>query len=317
MLKPIVSLLCGTSLALTGCAGFPELPNEPQVSITDILTNVECEIAQALEANFQKHAFLNQWTAKVNLALNTDTKGGATGDITFKFPLAGSIVDVALAGAPGNKHNASGNFDYYFHLKDLKKCNDYDVATRRYTDETKRQVTSVLTGRTGVGDWMIRVAEGVMEVGSCPASIYFEIVFKIGLTTDGTLELTKVEVPRERQFTAGLAPTATRETGHKLTVTFGPAKREEPEILEDAYDRLLDRLKMGGFPADDDHLMCTIDPELIEAAPQKRGPGGQRSGQAAGAAGPGRAPVSEATQENLDSKAVEFRLQNLDNLEEE
>jgi hypothetical protein len=314
------SVMLVVPMLVSGCVAFPELPPERRVDVADVLTNIECEIQNELDENFEDYPFLVQWAAAVDMTLLTKNNSGGTIRSDLVVPLVPEVFQLDVDFSPDHQRFSSGNLDYSFYLKDLPagKCDGYDVETRTFTNP-RRRAAPVLTGRTGVGDWITRVVSGVRATGSCPTNIVFNTHFQITYSGNGAPSISGVEAG-DATVGGGFTFGPRTEQNHALIVTLGPiSPNEKREIVDDAFDRIQERFSALGNPGPvpTECLELPKEASVVRSAPPK-----SRSRQAPRrlptvsepvqrAPSGTREPVGEATQRKLDAEQTESLIQEL------
>lgn len=268
-MRSVVSVMCGATMALSGCVAFPELPHGARVDVVDIIDNIECEIQDAIFRELPRHYWLLGWAATFTLHLQTKNEPKGSGEVSLSVPLMPETLGLSLSLGPEKIYHSKGGFTYKTPLTDIatKIC----PPLRGNGAETK----SVLTGRTGAGDWLVRVANDATVAGVCPESIDFYLDFKIILSGDGNPKITGIEVgDGTLGINTKLEGKSTKE--HKISLTAVPVSdsnnKEEQEkvdaIFATAEEIVRDRL---GVRIDKDEVRdCVpLGPEFVLS---RRGP---------------------------------------------
>ena len=111
-----VLLACGCSEVPPLSHATNNLPFGPEISIHDVVVRVKCELADALDRKMQqpKFAWLQSWTVKADLTLQTNETGGLTPSVSYIDPLrnayflGGGPSSVSFpGGVPGNSVGAT------------------------------------------------------------------------------------------------------------------------------------------------------------------------------------------------------------------
>lgn len=175
-MRAILTPLLASAFALSGCVAFPELPEGKVVSIFDVIENVECDIKNALLHNVADHYWLFGWAATINLNIETYNTSAGSGEAIISVPLSANTLGLTLSAGPTKEYNSVGTLGYSAYLT--------DIATRQ-CDGKPSKTKSVLTGRTGAGDWLVRVAKDAAQANICPDKIDFGLEFIISISGDG------------------------------------------------------------------------------------------------------------------------------------
>jgi hypothetical protein len=242
-MRSVLSLIGAASLALSGCVVFPELPGGARVDIVDIVDNIECEIQAAIFRDLPRHYWLLGWAATFTLHLQTKTEPEGSGEVTISIPLMPETFGLSLSVGPETYYHSKGGFTYKTPLTDIatKTC----PPLRRDDEPTK----SVLTGRTGAGDWLVRVANDSTFSGICPQSMDFYLDFRIIVSGDGNPKITGIEVGDGKLgVDTKLQGKKTKE--HKISLTAVPIsdsnnkdeQKKVDAIFATAEDIVRDRL---------------------------------------------------------------------------
>jgi hypothetical protein len=109
--------------------------------------------------------------------------------------------------------------------------------------------------------------------------------------------------------------------GHKLTVNLAPVPQsEKKEIVEDGYDKIVERLLARGVGTVTPPLCTTVPaPALAPAVPATARPKPTKAPRPIKLPTP-RTPkerVSEQSQQRLDATRFQFQLEQLDDLDDE
>lgn len=205
--------VCGAVAVLSGCVVAPKLPDSPEIDIVDVLENIECEIQASLLDNLAAHYWLLGWATTITLDLETENNASGTGEVTISVPLTPEIFSISLSGGPTEDYKSAGTFSYSTYFA--------DIARRSCGTGATGENESVLTGRTGVGDWLTRVAHDSAYANICPNDIDFGIEFTITVSGDGTPTITGIQIG-DGTLDASLGGSASNVKDHELTMSAVP-----------------------------------------------------------------------------------------------
>jgi hypothetical protein len=214
-----------------GMRGLPEPSRHAADRHGRRLENIECEIQASLLDNLAAHYWLLGWATTITLDLETDNQGSGTGQVTVSVPLTPELFSLTLSGGPTNERKSDGTFSYSTYFA--------DIAERSCSAGATEKKKSVLTGRTGAGDWLTRVAHDAAYANICPNDIDFGIEFTITVSGDGTPTITGIQVG-DGMVDASLPGSASHVTDHELTLSAVPiAANAMSRSGEQTADRIL------------------------------------------------------------------------------
>jgi hypothetical protein len=255
--------VCALSI-LSGCVASANLPDTPEIDIVDVLENIECEIQASLLDNLAAHYWLLGWATTITLDLETDNDGSGTGEVTVSVPLTSELFSLTLSGGPTKDRKRGGTFSYSTYFA--------DIAERSCSADSTEKKKSVLTGRTGAGGWLTRVAHDAANASICPNDIDFGIEFTITMSGNGTPTITGIQVG-DGTLDASLAGTGSHARDHELTFSAVPiattsmsrsGQQTSSRVFSKASRIVLDRtgVKVGKT----EFQKCTpLDPALAVA----------------------------------------------------
>src|SRR6267142_2890880 len=135
-------LLAAAAIALSGCAGIPQLDIQSPVTVANIIDRIQCEAYHAA----QKHQKLrrDRWVGVADLYLQVDDSAGLSPSLTYIEPLAAAGTQWTL-GVSGNvKRTRQRVYNESVRLEmaklDGRTCNkvlvDYDLTGNLGIEET-------------------------------------------------------------------------------------------------------------------------------------------------------------------------------------
>ena len=222
----------GAVLTLQGCIAFPELPSGRLINIRHIVDNVECELQQSLLSNVREHYWLLGWAGTIVLNLETYHNSAGTGEVTVSVPISVQTLGLTLSTGPTREYNSVGTFGYSAYLIDL--------AERTCPTSATEAGDSFLTGRTGVGDWLTRVARDATDRNICPNAIDFGLEFTIAIDGEGNPSITGIEVG-SGTIDGDLDLTGSKTNDHELTLSAVPVGRVYSASDSQKVNRVLSR----------------------------------------------------------------------------
>jgi hypothetical protein len=202
------------------------------VDVSDIVNNVHCEIRKTLIDNIKTTYWFLGWGASISLDLDIKRKAGGTGEITFNFPLVPEGLGITVGGGPTKDTNNNSKLTYQVLFKDFVKDEAFDCGDSR--------TNTIMTGKTGVGDWLLRVAESTAPYKEtkyptapipkfCPASIGTSIEFIVTLDGNGSITIKDIQAG---DGTIAISPKTSGKyiENHKLTIAAQALPQDEKSI---------------------------------------------------------------------------------------
>ncbi len=231
--RTIATSILGAALAMQGCVAFPELPGGRNINVREIVDNIECEIQGSLLNNIRHHYWLLGWAATIVINLETYNTSAGTGEVAVSVPISAQTLGLTLSTGPTREFNSVGTFGYSAYLIDLveRTCPGEVPPVR---------TESLLTGRTGAGDWLTRVAGDATQRNICPNAIDFGLEFTIAIDGDGNPTITGIEVG-SGTIDADLDLTGSRTNDHELTMSAVPVGRVFSQSESPKVNRVLTR----------------------------------------------------------------------------
>ncbi len=221
--------LIAFTFTLAGCVAFPELPDDKVVSIVDVVENIECEIKNSLLQDLAGHYWLLGWAGTFNLNIETYNSSVGTGEAILSVPLWANTLGLTLSTGPTKEYNSVGTLGYSAYFVDIvaKQCGGKPTKSK-----------SVLTGRTGVGDWLVRVAKDAAQTNICPNKIDFGLEFVISIDGEGNPTISGIAIGSGTLET-DLDLTGTNTKDHEITLSAAPVGRVSSKKTEKQINRVL------------------------------------------------------------------------------
>lgn len=140
-------------LLLSGCATVPNLPDSNRIRVSDIIQNVQCELAKALDRTSGNHVWLQESAVAVELTLRVEERGDLGADAAFVFPVQPGILTIGLSAGVNEKASVKSVilFTANYSKSDEGNCT--------YISGEKSDAT--FTGSLGLHEWISRVADGI------------------------------------------------------------------------------------------------------------------------------------------------------------
>lgn len=210
-------------MVLAACASVPSLPYERGVGVADILRNVKCELATAYGENIDRHPWLGNWAAGIELTLDvTEAKsGGATAQILVPLQVTDSFNLGADARRSAKAQSvASVTFSTTLAGLGQAECAGYAPA---------RGPEPLLKGNLGLKTWITRAAEAIEAAGIAQQTDGMGYIIEFGIEAHAGLDpgYTIIRIgDYELGASAGLA--AGREDIHTLNIAMAPMRAVAP-----------------------------------------------------------------------------------------
>lgn len=231
MIRLTLRSLLVSVVALSGCVAFPELPDGKSVSLIEVIDNVECDIKNALLNDLAGHYWLLGWAATINLNIETYNSSAGSGEAIISVPLSANTLGLTLSTGPTKEYNSVGTLGYSTYLTDIaaRQCGNKPTKTK-----------SVLTGRTGAGDWLVRVAKDAAQANICPDKIDFGLEFIISIDGEGNPTISGIVIGSGTLETdLDLVGASTKD--HEVTLSAVPVGRVVTDKSEKQINRVLAR----------------------------------------------------------------------------
>jgi len=221
---------------------FPGGAAEGQVLVHDIVSNVNCEVQQAVWALYKnrKHTLLDNWGVQIALSLQVSEKGTVNPTVAWLPPSPATAVFNLNAGlSASSEATRVDKLNSFFTVQELLK---YRICVERTNGpmllqsdlKLKEWLFDVLdVGVTGQVNYKRDTPKSTFGNDVLSHEVKFEVI------TDGNLtpgwKLTNVSVNQDASLLS-----ANRGRIHDLTVTFGPT--DEVLVVErDASGRAITR----------------------------------------------------------------------------
>jgi hypothetical protein len=140
-------------LLISGCTSVPPLAGDP-IRVKEIVQRVKCEIADAIPKPKGQwptgdYQWLRDWTAKVDLTLETDDTGGITPGVSFMDPLpASQTFTLGLGGGVNTTASRTETMSFTLSFAELRNPEYLNA-------ERCPEVRAVgLLGHLGLSEWM-------------------------------------------------------------------------------------------------------------------------------------------------------------------
>ncbi len=252
-MRLLTASVLSAGLALQGCVAFPELPSGHKINVRQIIDNVECELKHSLLDNVAEHYWLLGWAATIIINLETYNTGAGSGEVTLSVPVSAQTLGLTLSTGPTRLYNSVGTFGYSVYL--------IDIVDRTCPAEAPAKTDSLLTGRTGAGDWLTRVARDASQKNICPNAIDFGLEFVLSIDGEGNPTITGIGVG-SGSIDADIDLIGSRTNDHELTLSAVPVGRvySAPDakkvnrVLARAANRV--RETTGEWVSKQDFLAC-------------------------------------------------------------
>ena len=139
-------------------------------------------------------------------------------------------LGLTLSAGPTKEYKSGGTFSYSTYFA--------DIADRPCGVDSTEKKKSVLTGRTGAGKWLTRVAEDASNAGICPNDIDFGIEFTVTISASGNPMITGITVG-DGTVNVDLLGDAAHGTDHELTLSAVPVESSRDSSNSSTASRIL------------------------------------------------------------------------------
>lgn len=176
--------------ALAGCSSIPDVPDQYEMPVQDILTHSVCELKTAFERLQRiKNFHSSEWAVAISLTPRVDTDAqfniGALGKSTANTKATNYITWVL--GSPGGQFDYKGHRDgsvsFLVHSRDL-------LDGKHLIDCTPPSSPNALLQKLGIEEWLARLIvtdkAGIDRLTHLDKPTYnSEIIVKLGLGAGG------------------------------------------------------------------------------------------------------------------------------------
>jgi hypothetical protein len=132
-------------VVLAGCVSLPKISTVNSVEVRDIIANIKCELANSKDlAIFADSDF--DWTAGVNLSLETFTDAGIGADANLTVPLNPSTLVASIGGSYDGSAKSISVIEFQQSIRkpDLSICGP-----------NINPKSTLLSGDLGINNWLI------------------------------------------------------------------------------------------------------------------------------------------------------------------
>lgn len=194
-------------LQLTGCSSLPDLPDNDQVNIADVLYSIRCQLAESVQMYRPYYPWINNWAASTKLQLKVVETGEKSGGANLVIPITNGTFTIGFNAGLTQKASRTATVEATFDLKDID-CPDLSK-----NENPPRYVQ----GSLGLGEWIQRVTVALESSQILPSSLGYSTNFT--LKANGNLMPSFSVIPGDRRFGANLKLSGEREDAHSLTIT--------------------------------------------------------------------------------------------------
>jgi len=211
-----------------GLQEFPGGPAEGQRLVAAILTNVKCEVQDAIDDlhRVQKKTFIDDWAVQVSLSLQVSERTAVAPAAVWSPPSPASSLFILSGGgnasAEATRINKVGSFYTVRELMRIGRCHPEARPNGPFLLQSNLKLNEWLVDTVTVGNiGAVDFARSVPDKDVIQHQVKFEVVS--GVSANPTWVLTRVAVnPAGTTLFA-----ASRNRTHDLTITLGPVNLEK------------------------------------------------------------------------------------------
>jgi hypothetical protein len=207
----------------TSCASLPELPPEDAVNMSDIVSNIRCELETAANASgFSRSATV--WNAGISLELKVNQTSSGVLDSALTVPLHPGVMRAGLKVGQNSDATRAAKFKFAQPLKTPPGIRSYcEFVSYNYNEGNRR----LLGGRLGFAEWMVRLRNTMEETKVTPTQVGYSLQFVIKPNIDVGPKFTLLPIG-DANAEIGLNLTAAKSTFHTLEIVLDPVVEKKP-----------------------------------------------------------------------------------------
>jgi hypothetical protein len=233
----------GCGLAVPDIQEFPGGTAQGQVLVHDIVTNINCEVQEAIEAVYKHntHTMLDNWGVQIALSLQVSEKGTVNPTLNWVPPSAATRIFNLNTGVDlSSEATRIDKLNSFFTVEELRK---FKICAYRTNGpmllqsdlKLKEWLFDVLdVGTTGQVNYGRNTPKSTFGNDVISHEIKFEVITGGNLTPGWKLE--NVSINQDGQLLA-----ANRGRIHDLTITLGPTD-ETLVLMKDAHGNIVKKV---------------------------------------------------------------------------
>jgi hypothetical protein len=288
LFRPLITIILFAVWA-TGCT-TPRLPDEREISASEIIQRVKCELHDAIAPQISTHPWLGNWAAGFTLTLQVKDSGSASASTDWIVPIPLGAFTFKINGGISETARRTASF---------KLSLLFNEAVRYVCplDEPQRRTGRNLTGELGLKEWIDRMVEAV-DLSK----------------TDGQFNGMGYTIEFILSFNAAISQSwaIVRKSGKKYDPSLGVGVGED---RTNTLDIALVKIPPSSAPPGPQHVIVDNIVDLRSTAPESRAPSRPQPSRPSSAR-PVQIPtrpsgVDPDTQRRLDSILQDLQLRNL------
>lgn len=208
---------------LASCASLPTLPPEDAVNMSDIVSNIRCELETAASASGFSRSKPG-WNAGISLELKVNQTSSGILDSALTVPLNPGVMRAGLKVGQSSDATRSAKFKFAQALTTPPGNRSYcEYTTYNYTEGHRR----LLGGRLGFAEWMVRLRNTMKETNVTPTQVGYSLQFVIKPNIDLGPKFTLLPIG-DSNAEIGLNLAAAKSTFHTLEIVLDPVVEKKP-----------------------------------------------------------------------------------------
>ncbi|MFN0264607.1 hypothetical protein ACKTEK_12085 [Tepidamorphus sp. 3E244] len=213
MLPAIVCVLLA-SLA-GGCATTPKA-EVYDVTPTDVLRNIKCELREAYRNNEQ---LAGDWLSALQLSMKVSNSAGAGGGVSFIVPTNPGTLSIGMSSRLSG-YGAKTERIYF--TESLSKLNA-DVYDTICNDALYYQGKRImLVGKIGFDELFARVRDTIELTNTNVTQLDYNLYFEISMSGSASARISSLPIGSDGFFGADVGADGEKGNNHSLQVTFYP-----------------------------------------------------------------------------------------------
>lgn len=213
--------ICGAlaAILLAGCARVPQ-STIYDVTPTDVLRNVKCELRSAYQANAD---LAGDWLSALQISLKVFQTGDAGGNANLVIPLNPGAFSVGLSSRISG---FSAKTERIYFNESLPRLNDpvYETICDDALYFKGKQI--MLIGEIGFAPLFQRIRQSVTATNTQITQLDYNLSFEVSLTGSGAATISALPVGGDGIFGASLSAGGEKAASHAMQVTFYPPLRQ-------------------------------------------------------------------------------------------
>ncbi len=249
--KPAIGVC--SAILVCGCASLPERPSQDGISVAEIVTAVQCELANVYRASGHAKLF-DEYTAGVELHLKVTNDLQGSASASWTVPISANTLTASVGPSFGDTSFRDASLKFNVPMGNLKKDVRRDGTLN---EKCQRGMTGLPQASTtlGLGDWLVDTANAVSENGVADmTSSGYLVDFIVVRGANGSIGFKTSRV----NAIASLTPKNTVENNLNVGMLHNPAptalpaaakassRRVSPEIQRQ-LDDLLQRQRLNSI----------------------------------------------------------------------